>query len=145
MKKKLISACLLGVNCKYNGKNNFSEALTKEPTNQWVPICPEQLAGLPTPRAPMEIKNGRVYNNRGEDLTEVMEKGAEECLKIARLFNCREAVLKQRSPSCGYGAIYDGSFSGKVVPGMGIAAKKLASAGIQITTEEDFRKGENHD
>ena len=140
--KILISACLLGIECKYNGGHNRCEELMKS-TDSFVPICPEQLAGLPTPRPPMEIqKDGRVLTVSGEDVTEAMNKGARESLRIAKLFHCERAILKACSPSCGYGEIYDGSFSGKKVSGMGIAAKKLHEFGIEIMTEENLIKGE---
>lgn len=121
MEKILVSACLLGVNCKYNGKNNENENVKKLAEEyELIPICPEQLGGLPTPRVPSEIveidgisnnKERKVINKEGIDVTETFIKGAEETLKIAKLYNIKKAILKSKSPSCGNRKVYDGSFS----------------------------------
>lgn len=138
----LVSACLAGVNCKYNGKNNFNERITQlVKEGKAILVCPEQLGGLTTPRAPSEIiydSNGiiRVINNKGEDVTDNFLKGAEETLKIAKLYHIEKAILKSRSPSCGYGCIYDGSFIGKIVEGNGLTAELLLRNGIKIYTDE---------
>ncbi len=135
----LISACLAGVNCRYDGNNNFSEKIEKLMKNEnAILVCPEQLGGLATPRIPAEIIEQRVINKDGFDVTEQFRKGAEETLKIAKMYHCTKAILKQRSPSCGFGQIYDGSHSGKIVNGMGITAKLLAENGIKIVTEEEI-------
>ncbi|WP_026477020.1 DUF523 domain-containing protein [Alkaliphilus transvaalensis] len=145
----LVSACLLGVNCKYSGGHNLKENLIKELENRSiVPICPEQLGGLTTPRPPAEIQggngqdvlagNGSVSRNDGIDVTEAFIKGAEETLKIAQLLGIKEAILKANSPSCGNKRIYDGSFSGKKIAGIGVTAALLESRGIKVYSEEDF-------
>jgi len=139
MNMKLCSACLLGVNCRYNGKNALNkkvvELLEKETL---IPVCPEQLGGLPTPREPAEIVGKRVITRSGKDVTENFMRGARETLRIAKLFGVKEAVLKQGSPSCGCGRIYDGTFSGKTVKGDGVTAALLKRHGIKVVTEEDL-------
>jgi uncharacterized protein YbbK (DUF523 family) len=145
----LVSACLCGVDCKYNGGNNFSEKINKLlEEGKAIPICPEQLGGLPTPRHPAELYKcsakevlegrGKVLNNKGEDVTEFFIKGARESHKIARSSGCSIAVLKARSPSCGCGKIYDGSFSGGLREGNGVTSQLLLDNGIKVYTEEDF-------
>lgn len=144
--KILVSACLLGENCKYNGKNNKNEnviALGKNHT--LVPICPECFAGLPIPRVPSEIKDGRVFSKKGVDLTEEFHDGAEKALYIAEEAGCQIAILKERSPSCGFGKIYDGTFSGNIVNGNGIAAQLLFDNGITIMGESQVRKLESYE
>lgn len=136
---KLCSACLLGVKCRYDGRDALNEkVLTLLKTETLIPVCPEQLGGLPTPREPAEIKEGRVITRSGIDVTENFKRGAKEVLKIAKLFRIKEAVLKQGSPSCGCGHIYDGTFSGKIVKGDGITAALLKKHGITVITEEDL-------
>ncbi len=139
--KILVSACLLGENCKYNAGNNENKKileLAKEHT--LIPVCPECFAGLPIPRAPSEIKNGKVYSKDGIDLTEAFCDGAEKALYIAEESGCQLAILKERSPSCGFGEIYDGSFTGKTVKGNGIAAQLLYEHGITILGESSADK-----
>ncbi len=138
MKKVLVSACLLGENCKYNGKNNKCEKVIalREKGVEFVAICPECFGGLKIPREPSEIKNGRVYSKSGEDVTEKFVSGAEKSLYIAEECFCDTAILKARSPSCGFGEIYDGSFSSSLVRGNGITAQLLYENGIRIYTEE---------
>lgn len=134
----LVSACLLGVNCKYSGKNNRNEnVLRLAEKHTLIPVCPEQLGGLPTPRYPSEICGGRVVNNIGEDVTAYYEKGAKEALNIAKLFGCDRAVLKARSPECGSKEIYDGTFTKTVIPGKGITAALLEENGIEVYDETD--------
>jgi len=136
---KLCSACLLGVKCRYNGRdarNKKVMALLKKEI--LIPVCPEQLGGLPTPREPAEIREGKVITKSGKDVTENFKRGAEEVLKIAKLFGISEAILKQGSPSCGCGRIYDGTFSGKIIEGDGITATLLKKHGIKVITEEDL-------
>ncbi|MEM1589322.1 MAG: DUF523 domain-containing protein [Candidatus Bathyarchaeia archaeon] len=136
---KLCSACLLGVKCRYNGKSAFNKrvvALLK--SEVLIPVCPEQLGGLPTPREPAEIVGSKVITRSGTDVTQNFVRGAEETLKIAKLFNIKEAILKQGSPSCGFGRIYNGTFSGKTIKGEGITAALLRKNGIKIITEEDL-------
>ncbi len=136
---KLCSACLLGVNCRYDGRNALNkkvvELLEKETL---IPVCPEQLGGLSTPREPAEIVGKRVITRSGRDVTENFMRGARETLKIAKLFGVKEAVLKQGSPSCGCGRIYDGTFSGRTVKGDGVTTALLKRHGIKVVTEEDL-------
>lgn len=139
--KILVSACLLGENCKYNGKNNKCDkviALGEEHT--LIPICPECFGGLKIPRVPSEIKDGRVYSRDGDDLTECFFDGAEKALYVAEESACQIAILKERSPSCGFGEIYDGSFSGKTIRGNGITAQLLYEHGITILGESKVDK-----
>lgn len=139
--KILVSACLLGENCKYNGGNNKCDeviALGKE--HKLIPICPECFGGLKIPRVPSEIKDGRVYSKDNEDLTDNFLDGAEKALYVAEESGCQIAILKERSPSCGFGEIYDGSFSGKTVRGNGITAQLLYEHGITILGESKADK-----
>lgn len=138
-KLKLCSACLLGIKCRYDGghkRNKKVIGLFKKEI--LIPVCPEQLGGLPTPREPAEQKGKRVYTKSGKDVTVNFKKGAREVLKIAKLFKIKEAILKQKSPSCGCGKIYDGAFSGKIIKGDGVATSLLKKNGIKIITEEDL-------
>lgn len=140
----LVSACLLGKNCKYNGTNNRNEkVIALAEKHNIIPICPESFAKLPVPRPPAEIKNGRVYNKNGEDLTEKFKEGAKTALEKAIENGCTAAVLKERSPSCGYKEIYDGTFSGKTICGNGIAAQLLHDNGITIFGESEVDKLQN--
>ena len=137
MKEKLlISACLLGRNCKYNGGNNY-HPLTEKLRERYdlVPVCPECFGGLPIPHAPSERVGDRVLSRSGADVTAAFQKGAEKTVEAARKAGARKAVLKERSPSCGFGAIYDGTFTGTVVPGDGVAAQALAAEGVAIWGE----------
>ena len=135
----LCSACLLGARCRYDGQGKPTQRvmeLLKD--HQLVPVCPEQLGGLPTPRPPCEMQgDGRVLNRQGDDKTAEFARGAEEALMLLRLTGCEAALLKARSPSCGKGMIYDGSFSGTLKPGNGVFAQKLVNEGIPVYTEED--------
>lgn len=135
MERLLISACLLGVNCKYDGGNNALPPETLAALRQrfeLVPVCPEQLGGLPTPRVPSERRDGRVVSREEADVTEAFRKGAEAALRIARENGCRRALLKTNSPSCGSGTIYDGSFSGRLIPGDGVAAELLKHEKFEV-------------
>ncbi|TAH61230.1 MAG: DUF523 domain-containing protein [Gottschalkiaceae bacterium] len=145
----LISACLLGINCRYDGKSNKVSALSSIMDKyNLIPVCPEQLGGMTTPRFPSEIIGGkasdviegkaRVINNQGQDVTYHFIKGAEEALNIAKIFNCKSAILKSKSPSCGYGAIYDGTFNGKLTNGNGICTETLINNGIKVYSEKDI-------
>ena len=135
----LVSACLLGLECRYKGdscENSAVLELAKEHT--LIPVCPEQLGGLATPRAPSEITAGKVMNNLGQDVTENYRKGADAALRIAQLNGVKVAILKAKSPSCGSGLIYDGSFSGSKIPGDGISAALLKEHDIAVYTEDEI-------
>ena len=138
--KILISACLLGACCRYDGasKAHPLAALLAE-RNTLVPVCPEQLGGLPTPRPPAERRGGRVVTQSG-DVTEQYLRGAEETLKLCKLLGCEAAVLKERSPSCGRGQVYDGTFSGTLTAGDGVTAELLAAHGILVYGESQIEK-----
>lgn len=139
--KILVSACLLGENCKYNGGNNKNEkVLELEKYFEIVPICPECFGGLPIPRQPSEIVGDRVLSKLGEDVTEQFISGAEQALYVAKETNCAVALLKERSPSCGCGEIYDGSFSGTTCKGNGITAQLLLDNDIQVFGESNVHK-----
>lgn len=132
----LISACLLGINCRYDGSGSLIDKIDSlKEKYTLIPICPEIYGGMTTPRLPSEIKDGKVINRDEDDVTEYFKKGAEETLKFAQLFNCRAAILKERSPSCGYGKIYDGTFSGNLIKGNGVTADLLSKDGIKIYGE----------
>lgn len=141
MKNILVSACLLGVACRYDGKSKpDSGVIALKENYSLIPVCPEILGGLPTPRIPCEISDGRVINRAGEDKTAEYLRGAEETLRLARLFDCDTAVLKKKSPSCGSGEIYDGSFTGKTSEGDGVCAGLLKQNGIKILNEEEIKE-----
>lgn len=139
----LVSACLIGINCKYSGGNNYNQKifdLVKE--GKAIPICPEQLGGLNTPRKPVELKviNGKRYaiDNEGKDFTENFERGALEVLKLAKNLNINKAILQPRSPSCGVNKIYSGNFDNKLVDGNGILAELLKQNGIDVLTPNEI-------
>ena len=139
----LVSACLLGEKCKYSGESNYCQSVVdylKITGAEIIPVCPEVLGGLRTPRTPAEIRDERVVTKDGRDVTEEYVRGAEETLQIAREKNCRRAVLKERSPSCGSGFIYDGTFSKKLIPGDGITVRLLKKAGICVYGENSLPK-----
>jgi len=142
MKEKLlISACLLGENCKYNGGNNLhplADALRRR--YDLVPICPESWGGLSAPRSPAERVDDRVLSREGEDWTAAFEKGACLALETARREGCRKALLKERSPSCGTGTIYDGTFTGQTTAGDGVAAALLRAEGLELFGESDIQR-----
>ncbi|MBI5047612.1 MAG: DUF523 domain-containing protein [Deltaproteobacteria bacterium] len=130
----LISACLVGINCRYDGTNARRKSLIKQYSKEWlIPICPEQLGGLPTPRPQAEISFKKVIDINGRDVTKEFLKGAKEALKIAELFGVKKAVLKEKSPSCGVRFIYR---KGKLVNGMGITARLLKDAGVEAAGVE---------
>ena len=126
----LISACLLGVACRYDGaaKPHPGAAALAE-RHELIPVCPEQLGGLPTPRPPAE-RQGDTVRTRETDVTMQYRRGAEEALKLCKLMGCKVAILKERSPSCGSGSIYDGTFTGTLRPGDGVTAELLRACGI---------------
>lgn len=131
-KKIAISACLLGDNVKYNGGNNYSKLFSKLLDVKYVKICPETSGGLKSPRAPSEIIEDRVFSKNNEDLTKEFILGAEKTLKIITNNNIDIAIMKSKSPSCGYGQIYDGSFSNSLKEGNGITVDLLVKEGIKI-------------
>ncbi len=134
----LVSACLLGVRCKYNGGSNaLPPALLAELEARFrlVPVCPERDGGMPTPRLPSERRDGRVFNRAGEDVSAFFARGASLALDAAAENGCRRALLKERSPSCGSGEIYDGSFSGIPIPGDGVTAELLKQNGVAVFGE----------
>ena len=134
MKEKLlVSACLLGENCKYSGGNNYTPAIEAlREKFDVIPVCPEQLGGLPTPRTPSERAGARVLSRGGADVTEAFRQGAEKTLEIARESGAARAVLQERSPSCGCRTIYDGTFSGTLIPGEGVTAELLRKHGVEV-------------
>lgn len=144
----LISACLCGVNCKYNGANNYNEICDKLfSSGKAILVCPEQLGGLPTPRIPSEIinyfkensqKDITIINKNGDNVSKEFIKGAQEVLNIAKKLNIKKAILKEGSPSCGVNYIYDGNFNGTKIPGMGITTKILKEAFIEVISEKDL-------
>ena len=147
MKKVVVSACLVGVKCRYNGLDCGDRRLiSKFAEREFIPICPEQIGGLPTPRPPVEIIGGageevldgsaRVVTAGGEDRTEMFIQGAYRALKIAREHGATQAVFKSKSPSCGCGQIYDGSFTGRLTDGDGVTAALLRRHGLEVVTEE---------
>lgn len=139
METILISACLLGVNCRYDGGSCLLPQISRLRQNyQLVPVCAEIFGGMTTPRAPSERKEGKVISIEGNDVTQNFERGAAEVLKLAQLYDCHTALLKEHSPSCGHGLIYDGSFSGTLVSGDGVTAALLSAHGIRILGESQI-------
>ena len=133
--KILVSGCLLGLNCKYDGGNNYSKEIDEFLKDyEVIPICPEIMGGLPTPRVAAERVGNKVITKDGRDVTEQFRKGAEECLYLAKKYNVKKALLKMKSPSCGNEKIYDGTFSHKVIDGDGVTAELLKTNGVEIIT-----------
>lgn len=136
--KIMVSACLLGCSCRYDGKSKADErVLCLKDRHTLVPVCPEQLGGLCTPRLPAEIQGEKVIRRDGADVTCEYTKGAREALHLYDLLSCDAAILKARSPSCGKGIIYDGTFSGILTEGNGITAALFQQRGIQVFTEDE--------
>lgn len=134
---KIVSACLTGVRCRYDGKVKPCRkvvALVRQ--GKAIPVCPEQLGGLSTPRPPAEQKERKVFTKEGKDVTKAFKSGAKEGLKIAKLVGCKVAILKSKSPSCGSGKVYDGTFSGTLIDGDGVFVALLKKNGIKVLTEE---------
>ena len=143
--KVVISACLLGVRCRYDGGDSRNEtAIRQEERHQLIPVCPEESGGLPTPRPPAEIVGGdgddvldgkaKVMTADGTDVTEAYVKGAHHALEVAQSNGATHVILKARSPSCGCGNIYDGTFSGTLTAGDGVTTALLKRHGITVTT-----------
>ena len=144
MEHILVSACLCGKDCKWDGGNNRNQKLldymeSMKGKAEFHEVCPEQMGGLSTPRPASEIRveDRRVVNTEGVDVTEEFERGAELALQMAKEFGCTLAILKERSPSCGCHGIYDGTFSKKIVDGMGKAAELLIANGIRVIGESE--------
>jgi len=136
---KICSACLLGIKCRYDGKSKLNKKILEVAKKEiLIPVCPEQLGGLPTPREPAEQKGKKVITKLGKDVTKNFKRGARQVLKIAELFGVKKAILKQRSPSCGCGQIYDGTFSGRIIKGDGVTATLLKRNGIKVISEEEL-------
>lgn len=138
----LVSACLVGVGCRYDGKSNKVEQLCVL-VNQGkaVPVCPEQLGGLSTPRVPAERVDNRVITKEGIDVTEAFNVGAYRTVEIAKVCECKGAIMKAKSPSCGCGQIYNGKFEGKLIDGDGVTVQALKNAGIKVYTEQNYKEG----
>ena len=146
---KLVSACLIGIRCRWDGNSSVNDKVLKLTQREiLIPVCPEQLGGLPTPRSPQEIQDGngesvldsksRVINSEGKDVSAQFVYGAEETLKIARLFGIPEFIGKAGSPSCGCGRIYDGAFSGKPTSDNGVTAALLQRNGMKLISEDEL-------
>ena len=142
----LISACLLGLNTRYDGLNSLHrEVLRLADKHALIPVCPEQLGGLPTPRTPCDIRGSKVIDKNGKDMTEAFQNGAEQALAVYQLCGCSDAVLKRYSPSCGKGLVYDGSFQGNLQQGSGLFAETLLSAGVPVYGEDEVNQIDNAD
>lgn len=141
----LISACLLGDACRYDGKDNLIEDFFDNHKDlNFIKICPEVDAGMPTPRKPSEIRNGKVYDCEGFDNTDFFVRGAELALEKAKKHGIKIAILKSKSPSCGNGLVYDGTFSKKLVKGDGITANLLKKHGIKVFSEKNLDEFEKY-
>lgn len=141
MKKILVSACLLGFNCKYNGKNNMNEFVLSLKNNyELIPFCPEMDGGLPCPRNPSEIINDKVINNIGIDVTNNYNLGANKALILAKNNNPVLIISKEKSPSCGVNYIYDGTFTSKLIKGSGITTRLLKDNGYKVISEDEAEK-----
>ncbi len=137
--KIAVSSCLLGDNCKYNGGNNYSEKVIKfVEEHEVISVCPEVLGGLPIPRESAEIVNGVVSLKDGSSVDKLFRDGAEKALSIVKEKNADLVILQSRSPSCGVNTIYDGSFSGKIIPGQGVFSELLKKNGIKVIDVEDL-------
>ncbi len=137
----LVSACLLGMGCRYDGQSNQVPQLQKLlKKHTCIPVCPEQFGGLPTPRVPAERQGNQFVTQDGRDVTEQFVKGAAETLRLADLYQCKTALLKERSPSCGCGQIYDGTFTKTLVEGDGLTAQMLKKQGVTVLGESQIKE-----
>ncbi len=144
--KILISACLLGENCKYNGGNNFAPDVAEfAKGHDILPLCPEKLAGLGIPRTPIEIVDGVLTDREGNAVDNLLRETVAELVEDLRTEHIDCAILQSRSPTCGVNQVYDGTFSGKLIPGMGVFARALRDAGIRVIDAEDIRGGTKHE
>ena len=141
MKSILISACLLGVCCRYDAHSvTYPKIEDLRERFNLIPFCPEIYGGLPTPRIPAERRGDRVVNAHGDDVTANYQRGASEALRIARMMGCDVAILKERSPSCGSSYIYDGTFERRLISGVGVTSELLMKNGIRVFNENDIDK-----
>ena len=139
MENILVSACLLGIGCRYDGKHKANEEVLRlREKYNLIPVCPEIFGGLPTPRVPSERVGERVMMRDGRDVTENYERGAREAYELCRIYGIKTAILKERSPSCGKGEIYDGSFSGALTARDGVAAERLMRIGVRVLGESEI-------
>ncbi len=139
MENLLVSACLLGENTKYNGKNNYIPLIEKiKERYNIITICPEVMGGLSIPRDPSEIINDKIINKKMKDVTEEYNRGAQLALNLALRYNCKKALLKEKSPSCGVKYIYDGTFTKNLINGMGITTRLLSSNNIVVYSENEI-------
>lgn len=141
--KIICSRCLLGINCKYNGGNNDSQALhsfIQKHNCSVISVCPEVEGGLPVPRIPSEIRNGEVINREGQSVDSAFRKGAEKCMETVRKENPDLVILQSRSPSCGLKEVYDGTFSGVRIKGSGIFADMVKKEGYPVIDIEDLKE-----
>ena len=139
MENIIVSACLLGIGCRYDGKHKVNpEVLRLKEKYNLIPVCPEIYGGLPTPRVPSERIGESVMMKDGTDVTENYKKGALETLELCRIFGAKTAILKERSPSCGKGEIYDGTFTGAITERDGVTAELLISEGIRVIGESEI-------
>lgn len=137
--KVIVSACLAGIKCRWDGETRpCKKVIDLVKQDKAIPVCPEQFGGLTTPRPPAEQKGGKVVTKDGKDVTREFKRGAREVLKIAKLVGCQLAILKSKSPSCGSGKVYDGSFSGALVDGDGVLTTLLKKNGIIVKSERDI-------
>lgn len=137
----IVSACLAGIYCRYNGETKSHPAIVKLiKEGRGIPFCPEAHGGLPTPRQACEIRGDRIVDRDGVDRTAEFRRGAEEGLRLATMAGCEAAILKGGSPSCGKGTVYDGTFTSTRIPGNGVFAQLLMDNNIAVTTEEDLDK-----
>lgn len=139
MENLLISSCLAGNNTKYNGKNNYLPLIEKlKDKYNLIVICPEVMGGLSIPRDPSEIKGDKVISNKGNDVTKEYNLGAKIALELAKKYNCKKALLMEKSPSCGVKKIYDGTFSKNLIDGMGITTKLLYESKIEVYSKDEI-------
>ena len=144
MEKLLVSSCMLGVSCRYDGASKipFSEDILENLRTRYelIPFCPEIYGGLPTPRTPSERVGDEVYMKDGKCVTHNYKKGADEALRLCRILGIKKALLKEKSPSCGKGFIYDGTFSKRLIFGNGVCAELLMKSGVEVFGESEIDK-----
>lgn len=137
--KYIVSACLAGHKCRYDGGSRLDERIIRlVKAGDAIPVCPEGLSGLPVPRPPAEQRGSRMIDRDGRDVTEYFLLGGQRAFRIAERSGCKRAILKARSPSCGVGKIYDGSFTGTLCEGNGIFADLLLKAGFELFDEDTW-------